>query len=135
MHGLAVYVKEGLPFARDLSLEKFADSYLCFQPALLHCITSFSSIDHLLHLCTKFLIIFHLTQARLSRSNHLLFLFLETLKSIIRTGLPILVELKDLVNSSHIFSISNDLTQTVTFPTWISDCDSNSPALLDFFLS
>ena len=30
MHGLAVYVKEGLPFARDLSLENFADSYLCF---------------------------------------------------------------------------------------------------------
>ena len=26
MHGLAVYVKEGLPFARDLSLEKFEDS-------------------------------------------------------------------------------------------------------------
>ena len=24
MHGLAVYVKEGLPFARDLSLESFA---------------------------------------------------------------------------------------------------------------
>ena len=33
MHGLAVYVKEGLPFARDLSLENSADSYLfstCF---------------------------------------------------------------------------------------------------------
>ena len=31
MHGLAVYVKEGLPFARDLSLEnESADSYLCF---------------------------------------------------------------------------------------------------------
>ena len=28
MHGLAVYVKEGLPFARDLSLENSADSYL-----------------------------------------------------------------------------------------------------------
>ena len=28
MHGLAVYVKEGLPFARDLSLENSADS--CF---------------------------------------------------------------------------------------------------------
>ena len=25
MHGLAVYVKEGLPFARDLSLENCAD--------------------------------------------------------------------------------------------------------------
>ena len=30
MHGLAVYVKEGLPFAWDLSLENSADSYLCF---------------------------------------------------------------------------------------------------------
>ena len=30
MHGLAVYVKEGLPFARDLSLENSVDSYLCF---------------------------------------------------------------------------------------------------------
>ena len=36
MHGLAVYVKEGLPFARDLSLENSADSYLCFRVALLH---------------------------------------------------------------------------------------------------
>ena len=30
MQGLAVYVKEGIPFARDLSLENSADSYLCF---------------------------------------------------------------------------------------------------------
>ena len=30
IHGLAVYVKEGLPFARNLSLENSADSYLCF---------------------------------------------------------------------------------------------------------
>ena len=48
--------------------------------------------------------------------------------SIIRTGLPVLVELIDLVNS-------DDLTQMVNFPTRISDCDSHSPALLDFFLS
>ena len=33
------------------------------------------------------------------------------------------------------FSISNDLSQTVNFPTWILDCDSHSPALLDLFLS
>ena len=36
MHALAVYVKEGLPFARDLALENSADSYLCFRLALLH---------------------------------------------------------------------------------------------------
>ena len=33
------------------------------------------------------------------------------------------------------FSISNDLIQMVNFPTRIPDCDSHSPALLDFFLS
>ena len=36
MHGLAVYVKEGLPFPQDLSLENSADSYLCFRLVLLH---------------------------------------------------------------------------------------------------
>ena len=33
------------------------------------------------------------------------------------------------------FSISNNLTQMVIFPTWIPDFDSHSPAPLDFFLS
>ena len=31
MFGLAVYVKEGIPFARDISLDNSADSYLCFR--------------------------------------------------------------------------------------------------------
>ena len=30
MHGLAVYVKKGLSFAWDLSIENSADSHLCF---------------------------------------------------------------------------------------------------------
>ena len=33
------------------------------------------------------------------------------------------------------FSISNDLTQIVNFPTRIPDCDAHSPALLNLFLS
>ena len=41
MHGLAYYVKEGLPFAHDLSLENSANSYLCFQLALLHLVSYF----------------------------------------------------------------------------------------------
>ena len=41
MHGLAVCVKEGLPFAMDLSLENSADSYLCFRVALLHSVSDF----------------------------------------------------------------------------------------------
>ena len=30
MHGLTVYMKDGLPFAWDLSLENSVDSFLCF---------------------------------------------------------------------------------------------------------
>ena len=41
MHGLAVYVKEALSFAWDLSLENSADSYLCFLLALLHSVSYF----------------------------------------------------------------------------------------------
>ena len=41
IHVLAVYVKEGLPFARDLSLENSEDSYLCFRIALLHSVYYF----------------------------------------------------------------------------------------------
>ena len=41
MHDLAVYVNEGLSFAGDLSLEKSADSYLCFWLALLHSVSYF----------------------------------------------------------------------------------------------
>ena len=33
------------------------------------------------------------------------------------------------------FSVTNDLTQIVNFPTPIPDCDSHSPALLDLFIS
>ena len=41
MHGLVVYVKEGLPFAQGLSLENSAHSYLCFQVALLQSVSYF----------------------------------------------------------------------------------------------
>ena len=43
MHSPAVYVKEDLPFERDLSLENSTDSYFCFRLSLLpRCLTSFS---------------------------------------------------------------------------------------------
>ena len=41
MPGLPVYVKEGIPFAQDLSPENSADSYLCFRLALLHLVSYF----------------------------------------------------------------------------------------------
>ena len=62
IHGLAVYVKEGLHFAQDLSLENSADvTYVFNWLYYTLCLTSFSSINHILHLCAQFLILFHLT--------------------------------------------------------------------------
>ena len=62
-------------------------------------------------------------------------LSLETLTSIIRTGLRTLAELIDLVNPCYNFYISNELTQVVNFPTWILDWGSTSRALLDLVRS
>ena len=42
MHGLSVYVKEGLPFAWDLYPENSANFYLCFMfSAFLHSVSYF----------------------------------------------------------------------------------------------
>ena len=61
MYVLAVHVKEGIPFAVDLSLENYADSYLCFRLALLDLLSYFfSSIDHF-RLYAQFLMLFLLT--------------------------------------------------------------------------
>ena len=56
MHGLTVYVKEGLPFAQDLSLENCANFYLCFWLALLQsvCYFFFLNRSSSLSLCMVF---------------------------------------------------------------------------------
>ena len=41
VYGLAVTVKEGVPFAWDLYLENSLNSYLCFRLALLHLVSYF----------------------------------------------------------------------------------------------
>ena len=58
MHGLAVFLKEGLPFAQDLSLENSADSYLCFRLALLHSVCYFFFLYQ--SPSSQFLLLFHL---------------------------------------------------------------------------
>ena len=52
MHGLAVYVKEGLPFAQVLSLEHSADFYLCFRMVSLQ--SYFFFLNRSPSLCTVF---------------------------------------------------------------------------------
>ena len=135
--GLAVYLKEGLPFARDLSLENSAESYLCFRLALLHSVSYFfflyqspSSFS-----CTVF-------YSNSSNIDEVLSINPST--NVFVFG-DFKVHHKDWLTYSggtdrsgelcYNFSISNDLTQMVNFPTRIPDCDSHSRALLDLFLS
>ena len=100
------------------------------------CLTSFSCINHLLHFCTWFFILLHLTQIRFS------WLILLLISVIVFGDSD--VYHKDWLTYScggtyrpdelcYNFSISNDLTQIFNPPTWIPDCDSHSPVLLDFF--
>ena len=137
MHGLAVYVKEGLPFARDVSLENSADSYLCFRLALLNSVSYFFFLyqSPSSSLCTVFDSI---------SSNIDKVLWINPSANVFVFG-DFNIHHKDSLTYSggtdrpgvfcNNFSISNDLTQTVNFPTWIPDCDSHSPALLDLFIS
>ena len=107
MHGLAIYVKEGLPFARDVSLENSADSYLCFRLALLHSLSYFFFLYR-------------------SPSSSLCTVF-DSISSNID-------EVLSINPSANVF-VFGDLTQIVNFPTRIPDCGSHSPALLDLFIS
>ena len=135
MHGLAIYVKEGLPFAQDLSLENSADSYLCFRLALLHSVSYFFFLYRSPSaLSTVFDSISSNIDEVLSINPSAVFVFED-----------FNVHHKDWLTYSsgadrpgelcYNFSISNDLTQMVNFPTRIPDCDSYSPALLDLFIS
>ena len=136
MHGFAVYVKEGLPFAWDLSLENSADSYLCFWLALLHSVSYFFFLyrSPSSALCTVFDSI---------SSNIDEVLSINPSANVFVFG-DFNIHLKDwLIYSGgtdrpgelyYNFSISNDLIQMVNFLNWFPDCDSHSPALLDLFL-
>ena len=136
MHGLAVYVKEGLTFVRDLSLENSADSCLCFQLALRHSVSYFFFLYGPLSLSSY-------TVLDSIPSNIDEVLMINSSANIFVFG-DFNVHLKDWLTYSggtnrpgelcYNFSISNDLTQMVNFPTWIPGCDSHSPALLDLFL-
>ena len=125
MHGLAVYVKEGLPFAGDLSLENFADSYvfdfLYRSPSSFLC-TDFdsisSSIDEVLSINPS-ANVFVFGDFNLHHKD-----WLSYSGGTDRPG-----------ELFYNFSISNDLTQMVNFPTRIPVCGSHSPAFLDIFLS
>ena len=86
MYGLAVYAKEGLRFAWNLSLENSEYSCLCFWLAFIWCIIPFPSIDHHLHLCACFFDDISSNIDDVLSVNPSIYLSLEFLTSIIRAG-------------------------------------------------
>ena len=69
-----------------------------------------------------------------SQSTQLLCLSFETLTSIHKDWLTYSRGTDRPGELCYNFSISNDLTQMVNFPTSIPDCDSHSPAVLHVFI-
>ena len=137
MHGFAVYMNKGIPFARDLFLENSAGSYLCSWLALLHSVSYFFLLywSPSSSLCTVFDSV---------SSNIDEVLSINPSANVFVFG-DFNVHHKDWLTYSggtdrpgelcYNFSISNDLTQMVNFPTRIPDCDSHRPPLLDLFIS
>ena len=118
VHGLAVYVKEGL----SRKLCRF----------LLMFLTCFTSLSILLFFLYR------------SPSNIHEVLLINPSDNVIVVG-DFNIDHKDWLTYSggtyrpgefcYNFPISNDLTQIVNFLSWIPDCGSHSPALLDLFIS
>ena len=117
MHGLAVYVKEGLPFARDLSLENSADSYLCFPLALLQSVSYFFFLYRSpLSLCMVFdFVLCNIDEVLLINPSTNVFVFgdfnIHHEDWLTYTGAT--DKSRELCYN---FSISNDLTHMVDFP-------------------
>ena len=136
LHGLEVYVKKGLPFGWDLSLKKLCRFFLIF-------LTGFNLLSVLLLFPYQSLSLFLCTVFDSISSNIDEVLSINPSANVFVFG-DFNVQHKDWLTYSggtdrpgelcYIFSISDDLTQMVNFPIWIPDCDSHSPALLDFFL-
>ena len=130
MHGLTVFVKEGLPFAWDLSLDRSLDSYLCFQLTLLHSASSFFFLyqSPSLSLCTVFYSISSNIEEVLSINPSAVFVFGD-FNVHHKDRLTYSGGTDRSVELCYNFSISNDFTQMVNFLTQILECDSHSPAL------
>ena len=132
-----MWKKEGLPFAQDFSLENSADSYFCFQLALLQSVSYsfFLYQSSSWSLCTVFDSISSNKDEVLSINPSANVFISGDFNVYHKDWLTYSgVELIDLANSIIILISQTTLTM-VKFPTWIPYCDSHSPALSDLFLS
>ena len=137
MHGFTVSVKKGLSFAWDVSLENSANSYLCFRPALLHSVSCFLFLyrSPSSSLCTIFdSISSYIDEVLWINLSDNVFVFGD-FHVHHKDWLSYSGETDQSGELSYNFSTSDDLTQIVNLLTRIPECDSHSPAYLDFFLS
>ena len=134
MHDLAIYVKEGLPFALSLSLENSADSYLCFTLALLLPVSYFFFLyrSPSSALCMVFDSISSNIDEVLSINPSANFCVFGDFKVNHKDWLTYSGGTDPPSKLCYNFSFSNDLTQMVNFPTGILDCD---PKVLLFWIS
>ena len=137
MHGLAVYVKERLPFARDLSLENSADSDLCFRLVLLQSVSYFFFLyrSPSSALCTVFdSTSFNMDEVLSINPFANVFVFAD-FNVHHKNWLTYSGGTDQPGELCYNFSIANDLAQMVNFPNRIPDCDSHNSALSDLFLT
>ena len=133
MYGLAVYVKEKLPFQWDLSLENFPDSYLGFLQALVHSVFYFFFLYQLpfLPFCTIFDAISSNIDDVLSVNPSANVFVFRDFNGHHKDSLTYSGGTDRPGERNYNFSISNDLTQMVNVITQVPDCDSHCSAFLD----
>ena len=137
MHGITVYVKKELPFARDVSLENSADSYLWFRQDLLHSVSYFFFLYQALSLllCTVFDSISCTTDEVLSINPSVNVFVFEDFNINHKEWLTYTGRTHRTLENSSITFLSQTTLLKANFPTRIRDCHSHGLVLLDFFLS
>ena len=136
MHCLGVYIKDGLPCARDTSHEDLNSPFMCFRMALLH--------------STTYLFFLYRPQ---NEGSSVLNSIAEQIDNILthHPSANICVfgdfnvhHVQWLVHSNHTdnvgvecynFSLAHELSQIVNFPTRIPDVPNQFPSLFDLFLT
>ena len=135
MHGLGVYVRNNLPIARESSFESPGHSFMCFRLALLHTTSYFfflyrspSSQD-----CTLIDVISENIDKALSFSPSANIFVFGDFNAHHATWLN-----SNVTDASGIhilnFSLSQSLSQIVSFPTRYPDNSGGNPSLLDLCL-
>ena len=124
VHGLAVYVKERIPFARDLSLDKSAESYLCFRLALLRLVSYFFFLyrSPSSSLCMAFDTVSSNTDEVLSINPSANVFFFRDFSIHHEDWLTCFGGADGSGELCYNFSISNELAQMVNFPARIPFC-------------